>query len=221
MNAGAKKTDLRATPGSEEGALNPIDVHVGSRIRLRRSMLGFSQEKLGAALALTLQEVQKYERGVNRVGASRLDDLSRVLGVPVSFFFDDMDPMRAPVLPEGFAESPAEAFDPPTSSEAAELVSAYHRIADPVVRRHLSDLTKALGGSDQHRRQQDEENSTVRQRSGDTQFQDEGEAAAAFAAAAAKLLNTVEDTLADMRRGGEETRLLLDRLEAQLAKSQG
>ncbi|HEY8289670.1 MAG TPA: helix-turn-helix transcriptional regulator, partial [Acetobacteraceae bacterium] len=69
---------------------SPIDVHVGSRIRLRRTLLGMSQERLGEALGLTFQQVQKYERGVNRVGASRLFDLSRVLDVPISFFFDDM-----------------------------------------------------------------------------------------------------------------------------------
>jgi len=70
-----------------EGRPSPIDVHVGSRIRLRRTLLGMSQERLGEALGLTFQQVQKYERGVNRVGASRLFDLSRVLDVPISFFF--------------------------------------------------------------------------------------------------------------------------------------
>src|ERR1700693_3559843 len=74
----------------KEGRPSPIDIHVGSRIRLRRTLLGMSQERLGEALGLTFQQVQKYERGVNRVGASRLFDLSRVLDVPISFFFDDM-----------------------------------------------------------------------------------------------------------------------------------
>src|SRR5579875_2715065 len=79
------------TSGAEkEGRASPIDVHVGSRIRLRRSLMGMSQERLGEALGLTFQQVQKYERGVNRVGASRLFDLSRVLDVPISFFFDDL-----------------------------------------------------------------------------------------------------------------------------------
>jgi len=83
-------------PGRRKGdAPNPIDIHVGSRVRLRRNMLGLSQEKLGEAIGLTFQQVQKYERGANRIGASRLHDLSRVLDVPVSFFFDDMDPVRA------------------------------------------------------------------------------------------------------------------------------
>src|SRR6201988_1812156 len=74
----------------KEGRPSPIDIHVGARIRLRRTLLGMSQERLGEALGLTFQQVQKYERGVNRVGASRLFDLSRVLDVPISFFFDDM-----------------------------------------------------------------------------------------------------------------------------------
>src|SRR6202161_4131792 len=78
-----------------EGRPSPIDVHVGSRVRLRRTLLGMSQERLGEALGLTFQQVQKYERGVNRVGASRLFDLSRVLDVPISFFFDDMPEQTA------------------------------------------------------------------------------------------------------------------------------
>src|SRR5213592_3191219 len=90
---------------------NPIDVQVGARVRLRRNMLGLSQEKLGEAIGLTFQQVQKYERGANRIGASRLHELSRVLDVPVAFFFDDMDPVRAPAIPAGFAEPAAEDFD--------------------------------------------------------------------------------------------------------------
>ena len=136
---------LRATR-IKTGKPNPVDVHVGSRVRLRRTMLGMSQEKLGEAISLTFQQVQKYERGANRIGASRLHDLSRVLDVPVSFFFDDMDPVRAPAIPAGFAEPPAEAFDsdPLRKRETVELVSAYYRIEDGVVRRRLFELAKAL-----------------------------------------------------------------------------
>src|SRR6202007_573631 len=90
---------------------NPIDVHVGSRVRLRRNMLGLSQEKLGEAIGLTFQQVQKYERGANRIGASRILAVSRVLDVPVSFFYDDTDPVRAPAIPSGFEESPQEGFE--------------------------------------------------------------------------------------------------------------
>ena len=83
---------------ASESRPSPIDIYVGSRIRLRRTLLGMSQERLGDALGLTFQQVQKYERGVNRVGASRLFEISRVLEVPISYFFDDM--------PEGMSESP-------------------------------------------------------------------------------------------------------------------
>src|SRR5438132_12856161 len=85
---------------------NPIDVQVGSRVRLRRNMLGLSQEKLGTAIGLTFQQVQKYERGANRIGASRLHELSRVLDVPVSLLFEGMAPRRAPAIPGGFPERP-------------------------------------------------------------------------------------------------------------------
>jgi transcriptional regulator with XRE-family HTH domain len=130
-------------PGRRKGEKpNPIDVHVGARVRLRRNMLGLSQEKLGEAIGLTFQQVQKYERGANRIGASRLHDLSRVLDVPVSFFFDDMDPVRAPAIPAGCAE--AFDADPLRKRETIDLVSAYYRIENPMVRRRLFDLAKAL-----------------------------------------------------------------------------
>jgi transcriptional regulator with XRE-family HTH domain len=128
---------------------NPIDVHVGSRVRLRRNMLGLSQEKLGEAIGLTFQQVQKYERGANRIGASRLLELSRVLDVPVSFFYDETDPVRAPAITAGFAEGPQEAFDsdPMRRREALELVEAYYDIEDTAARRRLFDLAKALAAA--------------------------------------------------------------------------
>jgi transcriptional regulator with XRE-family HTH domain len=109
-------------------------------------MLGLSQEKLGTAIGLTFQQVQKYERGANRIGASRLHELSRVLDVPVAFFFDDVDPVRAPAIPGGFAEPPAEAFDsdPLRRRETVELVEAYYAIDDSAVRRRLLELARAL-----------------------------------------------------------------------------
>ena len=88
MNVSLKKASRGRTPS---GAPNPIDVHVGARIRMRRNLLGWSQEKLGNLLGLTFQQVQKYEKGLNRVSASRLWDFSTVLSIPVSFFFEDMD----------------------------------------------------------------------------------------------------------------------------------
>src|SRR5216684_3606976 len=125
---------------------DPIDVQVGSRVRLRRRMLGLSQEKLGEAIGLTFQQVQKYERGANRIGASRLHELSRVLDVPVSFFFDDVDPVRAPAIPGGFAEPAAEGFDsdPMRRRETVELVAASYAIDDPAVRRRLFELARTL-----------------------------------------------------------------------------
>src|SRR5688572_31144920 len=88
---------------------NPIDAHVGTRVRLRRMLLGMSQEKLGEHLGLTFQQVQKYEKGVNRIGASRLFDLARVLGVPVQFFYDEApSDMVETSLSPGFADRPAE-----------------------------------------------------------------------------------------------------------------
>jgi transcriptional regulator with XRE-family HTH domain len=121
-------------------------VHVGSRVRLRRNMLGLSQEKLGEAIGLTFQQVQKYERGANRIGASRLHELSRVLDVPVSFFFDETDPVRAPAIPSGFEEPAQEGFDtdPLRRRETVELIGAYYQIDDAAVRRRLFDLAKAL-----------------------------------------------------------------------------
>ncbi|MBV8095379.1 MAG: helix-turn-helix transcriptional regulator [Acetobacteraceae bacterium] len=136
--------------GEREGRPSPIDVHVGSRIRLRRTLMGMSQERLGEALGLTFQQVQKYERGVNRVGASRLFDLSRVLDVPISFFFDDMPDSltgsQGGSRRVGFAES-QEGFTDDTLSrrETLELVRAYYRISDPSVRKRVFELIKSMG----------------------------------------------------------------------------
>src|SRR4051812_39207366 len=103
-------------------------------------MLGLSQEKLGEMIGLTFQQVQKYERGANRIGASRLYELSRVLDVPVSFFFDDTDPIRAPAM-GGFAEPAAETFeaDPLRKPETLDLVQAYLAIENAAVRQRLLD----------------------------------------------------------------------------------
>ena len=128
---------------------SPIDVHVGTRVRLRRTLLGMSQEKLGEALGLTFQQVQKYERGVNRIGASRLFDLARVLDVPIGFFFDDMPDavggtMNAVRRTMGFADT-QDAFEDDTlhRRETLELVRAYYRITDPSVRKRVFDLIRA------------------------------------------------------------------------------
>jgi transcriptional regulator with XRE-family HTH domain len=143
----------QAGGAEKEGRPSPIDVHVGSRIRLRRTLLGMSQERLGEALGLTFQQVQKYERGVNRVGASRLFDLSRVLDVPISFFFDDMPDSLASTYggpagrrTTGFSESQDSfADDTLNRRETLELVRAYYRITDPAVRKRVFDLIKSMG----------------------------------------------------------------------------
>src|ERR1700675_5060684 len=120
---------------ASQGNPNPIDVHVGSRVRLRRNLLGMSQEKLGDAIGLTFQQVQKYERGANRVGSSRLFDLARVLDVPVSYFFDEMSPSTRPpsrARLRVLAKQKPMAFepDPMAKRETLELVRAYYRITD-------------------------------------------------------------------------------------------
>jgi transcriptional regulator with XRE-family HTH domain len=136
---------------------NPIDIHVGSRVRLRRTLLGMSQEKLGEAIGLTFQQVQKYERGANRVGASRLYDLSRVLDVPVSYFFEEINPAVASAAEARLggmleeAPSPAYEADPMMRRETLELVRAYYRIGEPQVRRRLFDLTKAIANATERR----------------------------------------------------------------------
>lgn len=135
------------------GIPNPVDVHVGARVRLRRTLLGLSQEKLGEAIGLTFQQVQKYERGANRIGASRLYDLSRVLQVPVSYFFEEMSDEVAAKSPGQLRGATQEQDtyepDPMAKRETLELVRAYYRIKDPQVRRRVFDLAKALAAADE------------------------------------------------------------------------
>ena len=123
---------------------NPIDIHVGSRIRLRRTMLGMSQEKLGESLGITFQQIQKYEKGTNRVGASRLQNISSILNVPVSFFFEDAPGDQ--VSQGGMAEASSSNYvvDFLSSSEGLQLNRAFVKISDPKVRRRVVDLVKAL-----------------------------------------------------------------------------
>jgi transcriptional regulator with XRE-family HTH domain len=131
---------------------SPIDVHVGARVRLRRTLLGMSQERLGHAIGLTFQQVQKYERGANRIGASRLFDLSRVLDVPVSFFFDDLNPSVAAAVSgnaPGLSEAAPNSYepDPMMRRETLELVRAYYRVTDGQTRRRLFELVKAIANA--------------------------------------------------------------------------
>jgi transcriptional regulator with XRE-family HTH domain len=127
-------------------APNPIDRHVGSRVRMRRMMLGMSQERLGDALDLTFQQVQKYEKGTNRIGASRLQTIAHILQVPVAFFFEGAPHGAAHSAGIGEAPSPAYVSDFLASSEGLALTKAFMRIKDPKVRRRVVDLVEAIGG---------------------------------------------------------------------------
>ncbi len=139
----AKKQVSRSGP-------NPIDIHVGARVRLRRNLLGISQTDLGKALGVAFQQVQKYEKGTNRISASRLFNLGRALDVPISFFFEDLSPAAAGGgrrRARGLSEAPAAVLEPDSLSrrETGELIRAYYRVKDPRVRKRVLDLIKALG----------------------------------------------------------------------------
>lgn len=127
---------------------NPIDVHVGSRVRMRRMLIGMSQERLGEQLGLTFQQVQKYEKGSNRVSASRLYQMAKILGVPVQYFFEDLPQESAGGLEPGFAESAGEPviMNFLTSSEGLQLNKAFTQIKDATVRRKVVELVRAISG---------------------------------------------------------------------------
>ncbi len=131
--------------------IGPIDVHVGARLRQRRTLLGMTQTTLGGSLGVSFQQMQKYENGVNRISASRLFDLSRVLDVPIQFFFDDMPAAVAASSPAqggGKAKKlPSYEPDPMATRETLELVRAYYKIEDADVRKRLRELTNALGAA--------------------------------------------------------------------------
>jgi transcriptional regulator with XRE-family HTH domain len=128
---------------------NPIDAHVGARIRMRRNMLGMSQEKLGESLGITFQQIQKYEKGTNRVGASRLQAIASIMEVPPAFFFENA-PTDELTAGEGFAEeaSTTLVMDFFSSAEGIQLNRAFSRIEDPKVRRKIVELIKALSPDD-------------------------------------------------------------------------
>ncbi|MCF4167613.1 helix-turn-helix domain-containing protein [Zavarzinia compransoris] len=116
---------------------NPVDVHVGARVKLRRQLLGFSQTELGNALDLTFQQVQKYEKGTNRISASKLHKMAEVLDVPISFFFDGVDGTRP--------ETDSSELDLMSRAETINLVRAYYSIEDEAVRRKVIELLRTLG----------------------------------------------------------------------------
>jgi len=130
---------------------NAIDMHVGKRVRLRRTLLGMSQEQLGAELNITFQQVQKYERGANRISASRLWDISQILDVPISYFFDDMSEntmrssprwvSRGDVM-DAMTSQPLK--DPMARRETLELVRAYYTIEKPAVSKRIAEMVKSI-----------------------------------------------------------------------------
>lgn len=132
---------------------DPVDVHVGARLRLRRNLLGMSQEQLGKSSGLTFQQIQKYERGTNRMGASRLFQFAKLLDVPVSYFFDDVRGERMAINPSyGFAEKEQAQLEgvPQADNEqlhrreTLEMIRAYYKITDPKTRRKVYELIKSL-----------------------------------------------------------------------------
>jgi transcriptional regulator with XRE-family HTH domain len=131
-------------------APNPIDKHVGSRVRMRRMMLGMSQEKLGNNLGLTFQQVQKYEKGTNRIGASRLQQISQILQVPVSFFFEGAPTNTNAAHVDGMGEAPSPAYvsDFLATSDGLALTKAFMRISDSKLRRRIVDLVEQIAVTD-------------------------------------------------------------------------
>lgn len=130
-------------------APNPIDKHVGSRVRMRRMMLSMSQEKLGDALGLTFQQVQKYEKGTNRIGASRLQQIAQILQVPVSFFFEGA-PHTQSGTSGGMAEAPSPAYvsDFLATSDGLSLTKSFMRIKSSKLRRRIVDLVEEIAGEE-------------------------------------------------------------------------
>jgi transcriptional regulator with XRE-family HTH domain len=140
---------------------DPVDIHVGARLRMRRNLVGLSQGQLGKAIGLTFQQIQKYERGINRMGASRLYQMARLLSVPVAYFFDEL-PANSGFKPQaGFAEvaqTPLEGapsaetpdYDVLKKRETLELVRAYYRIHDPKQRRKVFELVRSMADESEH-----------------------------------------------------------------------
>jgi transcriptional regulator with XRE-family HTH domain len=122
---------------------NPVDAHVGHRVRLRRMLVGMSQERLGELLGLTFQQVQKYEKGINRIGAGRLFEVAGILGVPISYFYEDVDSGNTA---GGFAEGeePPPVMEFLSSGEGLQLSLAFMRIKDVKVRRRILELVRSL-----------------------------------------------------------------------------
>ena len=140
-----KQASQRRRKTIAEDGPDPVDVHVGRRLRQRRTLLGMSQEKLAQAFGVSFQQVQKYERGANRISASRLYLLTNILDVPVTYFFEGL-PNQAST--DTGSSNGGDTPERMTSRETLELVRAYYRIQDPVVRKRLVDLARSLNRDD-------------------------------------------------------------------------
>ena len=132
----------------EKKSLNPVDKHVGGRVRMRRLVLAMSQEKLGDALGLTFQQVQKYEKGTNRIGAGRLHQISHILQVPVAFFFEGAPNLHGSADRMKEAPSPSYVSDFLATPEGLLLTKAFMRINEPKLRRRIVDLVEEIAGED-------------------------------------------------------------------------
>ena len=130
---------------------NPIDVHVGNRVRMRRMLIGMSQERLGKELGLTFQQIQKYEKGTNRISASRLYRMAQILGVPVQYFFEDLPASIASEAEQGMAEARNHTMimDFLGSSEGLQLNRHFAAIKDASVRRAVVDLVRSLARAEE------------------------------------------------------------------------
>src|SRR5476649_487120 len=142
----ARQIDLRTKRVPKKQA-NPIDIQVGNRVRIRRMLIGMSQERLGDLLGLTFQQVQKYEKGVNRIGAGRLFEVSRILNVPIDFFYEGVNTQPGAGEPEG--APPVMEFV--SSGEGLQLSLAFMKIKDAKVRKRMLDLVKSLAEEEEQR----------------------------------------------------------------------
>src|SRR3954462_1621433 len=149
----SRKTGPKSPPGMVTGARvkdpQPVDRHVGSRVRMRRMMIGMSQEKLGEACGITFQQIQKYEKGMNRMGASRLHQIARILHVPVEFFYEGAPSEAGSGGLTSTDRSSRSMTDFLGTSEGLELVKAFMAVKDAKVRRRIIALTRAVGAGDQ------------------------------------------------------------------------
>lgn len=150
MKAKKKLSNHLSGKGGRKGRASPVDKHVGTRLRQRRTLLGVSQEKLGDALGVTFQQVQKYERGINRIGAGRLFEMSNILDVPVAFFYEGYDGEIADNRIEVMNGDGPNSLDgdPMKHRETLELVRYYYGIKDVKLRKQVLDLLKSVAGVD-------------------------------------------------------------------------